>query len=167
MVKRRLPLFLVVVSLIALALAAWSAQTRRETGDAKPLPPAAAAVSPKDFVAELQESQLLALSFVFANSNDVAESAAKRLDMLEASLRDKLGTLATADASDKQRRILEQAGESLALFFEAERQTLQLKRGGKDKLAEATLYGSVAPYANELGQILRTLEIEQQREAKR
>lgn len=162
---------LAVVCLAAVAVAGWATAwppggaTPQQVVPATAVPPAALpSLSPKDFVADLKESRLVALSFIFAENDDAARKAASRLDLLEVSMRERLDALRAATSGEKQRRILDQAGESLAFFVDAEQQARRFKQAGKRELAEATLYGNVAPYATELEQILHTLEIEQRRE---
>jgi len=164
MANYRLPIILVAVTLAALSAGVLYAQSEFGASEtAAPPPVAIKIVTPKDFVSDVIDTQLFALSFIFANSKEVTANSSKKLDRLEISLRDKLDELKKEANNEKQQRILNQAGDSLDLLIDSERQARKFKSEGNDQLAEAMMYGNVVPYATELQQIFRTLEVERQR----
>lgn len=169
MVIRRIFNPLLVLFLLPLVLAFWFLAPRfnakvpeivSEETVASPKVPAV-----KDFIAELKESQLLSLSFVYATTDEHRIQAAQRLEILESQLYQNLRSQAKMASTVAQNGLAIQALESLDNYFAAIKQALQFKVDGQQEFAEATLFANVTQYENELEQTVRTLEIEKKRAA--
>ena len=121
------------------------------------------ALASSDLVSELKQSQLAAMTLVYAPSKDIAvlsqEKLATRKKQLEAALDFQLKYAST----DAQRGLVKQAKESMVNYFTSIDESAQFKLGDQQDLAEANLYANVAQYQAELESIVETLRVEKNR----
>ncbi|WP_293777196.1 Hpt domain-containing protein [uncultured Oxalicibacterium sp.] len=116
-----------------------------------------------DLVAQLKEVQLSATGIVAEPNLQIAEQNNDKLSAKKTILEKALDVqLAQADSA-AQRGLVEQAKESLELYFGAIDDTVKLKLAGKEEIAKASLFGTVVQYQLELEQIVDTLRIEKNR----
>jgi methyl-accepting chemotaxis protein len=128
------------------------------TNDAVP-----AALAAADLRADLKQLQLDLIERVSAARVGAAPQGGERLKAQQARLQAGLSALAVASPSRAEAGLLQQAAESLDHYVAAMADTVVLSGAGQHALAEASLYANVAPYQQELQQILETLLIEKRR----
>ena len=136
-----------------------AAQVRQVTQGVVP-----SALASSDLVSEVKDVQLATMTLVYAPDANMVSQAQAQLKTKEDALREALDVQAKAAASHAQRGLVTQARESLANYFSAIEQTVQMKASGKDALAQAFLFADVGEYRNELEGIVETMRIEKNRQ---
>ena len=128
------------------------------TNDAVP-----AALAAADLRADLKQLQLDLIEVVSAARSRPQPRMGEPLKARQDRLREGLSALQGASPSQAEEGLLLQAAESLDNYVAAMAETVAHGEAGRHALAEASLYANVAPYQQELQQILETLLIEKRR----
>ena len=113
--------------------------------------------------AQLKALQLAGVNLVNAGDPSIAQQTAAQLQGERAALKKLLDAQQTTADNDIQKKLVKQAQESLAAYYEALDQVAALSLGNQRVLADATLSGNAGPYVRELAQMLETLRVEKQR----
>ena len=165
-IRRHLVLLLSIVALALLGLGGsamlqfqkTSALMRSLTQGAMP-----AYLATVELGSALKSLQIDAVNLVNAPDAAVAQQSAEALSTSRQRLAALLATQRERTDTETQARIVQQAQESLAGYFEALDQVAALTLAGQKPLADATLSGNAAPALQELQQVLDTLSVEKRR----
>lgn len=158
---------LVVLSFLAIALIGGYAvlQSRENAAQVKTVTegvvPSALATS--DLVSQLKDVQLAMMSMISSPDDNLASQAKDKLQAQKQRLQAAIDLQLKQAESDTQRGLVQQAKESLGNYFASIDQTARFKLDGQKDIAEATFYGEVSMYQNELAVIIETLRIEKNR----
>lgn len=116
-----------------------------------------------DLVSQLKDVQLAAMVMVTETDNQLIAQENEKLDAKKLELEKGLLFQASQAFSQAQRGLIEQAKESLDNYFDAIDNTAKFKLAGKDALAQASFFGNVVQYQQELEGVVNTLRIEKKR----
>lgn len=116
-----------------------------------------------DLVSLAKDVQLATMALVSAPSDDIAAQLRDRLAQQKTALTEGLQHQLEAAGNDTQRGQVRQAQESLDNYFSSIEDTAKLKLAGRQALAEANLFATVAQYQREFGQIIDALRVEKTR----
>jgi methyl-accepting chemotaxis protein len=120
-------------------------------------------LSAADLSSKLKDMQIAITSIVYAPDAASATQSRERLAAGKRSLQDELQEQMTFAQSEAQRGLVDQAQESLKNYFSAIDDVAAQRSSGDKALAEALLYGTAAPYQEELQGLLDTLRVEKRR----
>jgi two-component system chemotaxis sensor kinase CheA len=116
-----------------------------------------------DLVAQLKTVQLLAMAMVIEPDAQLAVQDNDKLSVKRTALEKALDLQLKQADGNAQRGLVAQAQESLGNYFGAIDNTVKFKLGGKNEIAQATFFGNVVQYENELEGIVETLRVEKNR----
>ncbi|MGN6233811.1 MAG: ATP-binding protein [Trinickia sp.] len=166
-IRHRIMLLVLLMFAALAAIGGYATyQARRSAGQVRQVTQGVvpSALASSDLVSEVKDVQLATMTLVYAPDANMVSQAQTQLKTKEAALREALDVQAKAAASHAQRGLVTQARESLANYFSAIDQTVQMKASGKDALAQAFLFADVGEYRNELEGIVETMRIEKNRQ---
>ncbi|MCK6390209.1 MAG: methyl-accepting chemotaxis protein [Azonexus sp.] len=113
--------------------------------------------------AELKSLQIAAVTLAHTQSADLARQEHAILKQQRTALENAIAVQRPQASDETQRALLDEAGESLTLYFAAIDEMAQFASAGQPLMASAMLSGNVAPYLAEISGILETLRIEKRR----
>ena len=166
-IRHRITLLVLLMFVALAAIGGYATyQARRSAGQVRQVTQGVvpSALASSDLVSEVKDVQLATMTLVYAPDGNIVSQAQAQLKTKEAALREALDVQAKAAASHAQKGLVTQARESLANYFAAIDQTVQMKASGKDALAQALLFADVGEYRNELEGIVETMRIEKNRQ---
>lgn len=166
-IRHRITLLVLLMFVALAAIGGYATyQARRSAGEVRQVTQGVvpSALASADLVSEVKDVQLATMTLVYAPDANMVSQAQEQLKAKEAALRAALDVQANAAASHAQKGLVTQARESVANYFSAIDQTVQMKASGKDALAQAFLFADVGEYRNELEGIVETMRIEKNRQ---
>ncbi|MDR3411706.1 MAG: Hpt domain-containing protein [Formivibrio sp.] len=158
---------LVVLTFVAIAaIGGYSVlQSRNNASEVKTVTEGVvpSALAAADLVTQLKDIQLATVNLVTAPDTNIATQVKDKLIAQKTVLKESLNQQFKLASGDVQKGLLQQAREGIDDYFAAIDETTQFKLAGQTELAQATLFGSVAQYQREMGQVIDTLRIEKNR----
>lgn len=117
-----------------------------------------------DLISQIKQIQLLAMTVATETDQAILDQDTAKLQTERTTL-DKALELQLSNArTDAQRGLVIQAQDSVENYFSSINDVTNLKKAGKDEIAQALFFGNVAQYQTELSQIVDTLRVEKNRE---
>jgi len=165
-IRRHLVLLLSIVALALLGLGGTAMLQFQKTGALmRSLTQGAmpAYLATVELGSELKSLQIAAVNLVNAPDVTVAQQLTEALAANRTRLAAQLATQLDKAETTTQTKIVKQAQESLAGYYEALDQVATLSLAGQKQLADATLSGNAGPFLQELQQVLDTLSVEKRR----
>ncbi|NYI00330.1 ATP-binding protein [Cupriavidus plantarum] len=166
-IRQRIVLLIVLMCLALTAIGGYAVlQTRSSASEVKRVTEGVvpSALASADVVSLVKDVQLATMALVYAPDANLLSQAQDDLKAREAALREALGRQTANAATHAQKGLVAQAGESLANYFDAIRETAEMKAAGRDEIAQAFLFANVARYRDEMEKIVDTLRVEKNRE---
>lgn len=136
-----------------------AAQVKNVTGGVVP-----SAMATSDLISHLKEVQLTTLSLVAEPNKELVLTRKDKLVESKAKLKESIELQLKMATGEAQKGLALQLMENLSDYFGQIDNAIKFKLEGNQTMAEATFYGSVAPYQNEMGQMVETVRIEKNRE---
>ncbi len=136
-----------------------AAQVKNVTGGVVP-----SAMATSDLISYLKEVQLTTLSLVAEPNKELVLTRKDKLIESKAKLKESIELQLKMATGEAQKGLALQLMENLSDYFGQIDNAIKFKLEGNQTMAEATFYGSVAPYQNEMGQMVETVRIEKNRE---
>ncbi|AZG14047.1 ATP-binding protein [Cupriavidus pauculus] len=166
-IRQRIVLLIVLMCLALAAIGGYAVlQTRSSASEVKQVTEGVvpSALASADVVSLVKDIQLATMTLVYAPDAQLLAQAQDDLKARQAALRDALARQAGNAATHAQKGLLAQADESLTNYFDAIRETAEMKAAGRDEIAQAFLFANVARYRDEMEKIVDTLRVEKNRE---
>ena len=166
-IRQRIVLLIVLMCLALAAIGGYAVlQTRSSASEVKQVTEGVvpSALASADVVSLVKDIQLATMTLVYAPDANLLAQAQDDLKVRQAALRDALARQANSAVTHAQKGLLAQAGESLDNYFDAIRETAEMKAAGRDEIAQAFLFANVARYRDEMEKIVDTLRVEKNRE---
>lgn len=166
-IRQRIVLLIVLMCLALAAIGGYAVlQTRSSASEVKQVTEGVvpSALASADVVSLVKDIQLATMTLVYAPDANLLAQAQEDLKTKQAALRDALAKQSGSAATRAQKGLLAQADESLTNYFDAIRETAEMKASGRDEIAQAFLFANVARYRDEMEKIVDTLRIEKNRE---
>lgn len=166
-IRQRIVLLIVLMCLALTAIGGYAVlQTRSSASEVKSVTEGVvpSALASADVVSLVKDVQLATMALVYAPDANLLAQAQEDLKARQTALREALARQARDAATHAQKGLVTQADESLANYFDAIRETAEMKAGGRDEIAQAFLYANVARYRDEMEKIVDTLRVEKNRE---
>ncbi|GJG96277.1 MCP four helix bundle domain-containing protein [Cupriavidus pauculus] len=166
-IRQRIVLLIVLMCLALAAIGGYAVlQTRSSASEVKQVTEGVvpSALASADVVSLVKDIQLATMTLVYAPDANLLAQAQEDLKAKQATLRDALAKQSGSAATRAQKGLLAQADESLTNYFDAIRETAEMKAAGRDEIAQAFLFANVARYRDEMEKIVDTLRIEKNRE---
>lgn len=166
-IRQRIVLLIVLMCLALAAIGGYAVlQTRSSASEVKQVTEGVvpSALASADVVSLVKDIQLATMTLVYAPDANLLAQAQEDLKTKQAALRDALAKQSGSAATRAQKGLLAQADESLTNYFDAIRETAEMKAAGRDEIAQAFLFANVARYRDEMEKIVDTLRIEKNRE---
>lgn len=166
-IRQRIVLLIVLMCLALTAIGGYAVlQTRASASEVKRVTEGVvpSALASADVVSLVKDVQLATMALVYAPDANLLGQAQEDLKTRQAALREALARQSANAATHAQKGLMTQAGESLAHYFDAIRETAEMKAAGRDEIAQAFLFANVARYRDEMEKIVDTLRVEKNRE---
>src|SRR5690606_25705239 len=116
-----------------------------------------------DLVGQLKDVQLASLSMLNETDAQLMSQAGERLANGKNLLQQGLDFQLKHATGGAQQGLVEQSRETLDNYFAAIDSVMQFKQAGRADIAQATYFGNVVQYQNELEDIVQTLRVEKNR----
>lgn len=165
-IRHRIALLVLLSFLAILAIGGYAViESRHNAAEVKSVTDSVVptTLASADLVSLAKDVQLATMALVSAPGDDVATQLREKLTQQKAALTDGLQQQLENASNDTQRGQVKQAQESLDNYFASIDETAKLKLAGKQALAEANLFATVAQYQREFGQIIDALRVEKTR----
>jgi len=165
-IRHRIALLVVLSFLAILSIGGYAvSESRRNAAEVKSVTDSVmpSTLASADLAALAKDVQLATMALVSAPGEDLATQLREKLAQQKAALTDGLQQQLENATDDTQRGQVQQAQESLDNYFASIEETAKLKLAGKQALAEANLFATVAQYQREFGQIIDALRVEKTR----
>lgn len=166
-IRQRIVLLIVLMCLALAAIGGYAVlQTRSSASEVKQVTEGVvpSALASADVVSLVKDIQLATMTLVYAPDANLLAQAQEDLKAKQTALADALARQANSAATHAQKGLLTQANESLTNYFDAIRETAEMKAAGRDEIAQAFLFANVARYRDEMEKIVDTLRVEKNRE---
>jgi len=166
-IRQRITLLIVLMCLALAAIGGYAVmQTRSSASEVKQVTESVvpSALASADVVSMVKDVQLATMTLVYAPDANLLAQAQDELKTKESALHEALARQAGNAATHAQQGLLTQATESLDNYFDAIRETAEMKAAGRDEIAQAFLFANVARYRDEMEKIVATLRVEKNRE---
>jgi len=166
-IRQRITLLIVLMCLALAAIGGYAVmQTRSSASEVKQVTESVvpSALASADVVSMVKDVQLATMTLVYAPDANLLAQAQDELKAKESALREALARQGGNATTHAQKGLLTQASESLDNYFDAIRETAEMKAAGRDEIAQAFLFANVARYRDEMEKIVVTLRVEKNRE---
>ncbi|WP_066735861.1 ATP-binding protein [Cupriavidus sp. D384] len=166
-IRQRIVLLIVLMCLALAAIGGYAVlQTRSSASEVKQVTEGVvpSALASADIVSLVKDIQLATMTLVYAPDANLLAQAQEDLKARQTALSDALSRQANNAGTQAQKGLLTQANESLTNYFDAIRETAEMKAAGRDEIAQAFLFANVARYRDEMEKIVDTLRVEKNRE---
>jgi len=166
-IRQRIVLLIVLMCLALAAIGGYAVlQTRSSASEVKQVTEGVvpSALASADIVSLVKDIQLATMTLVYAPDANLLAQAQEDLKARQTALSDALSRQANNAGTHAQKGLLTQANESLTNYFDAIRETAEMKAAGRDEIAQAFLFANVARYRDEMEKIVDTLRVEKNRE---
>jgi two-component system chemotaxis sensor kinase CheA len=166
-IRQRIVLLIVLMCLALAAIGGYAVlQTRSSASEVKQVTEGVvpSALASADVVSLVKDIQLATMTLVYAPDANLLAQAQEDLKAKQTALGDALARQANSAVTHAQKGLLTQANESLTNYFDAIRETAEMKAAGRDEIAQAFLFANVARYRDEMEKIVDTLRVEKNRE---
>lgn len=166
-IRQRIVLLIVLMCLALTAIGGYAVlQTRSSASEVKRVTEGVvpSALASADVVSLVKDVQLATMALVYAPDANLLAQAQEDLKTRQAALREALARQSASAVTHAQKGLMTQADESLANYFDAIRETAEMKAAGRDEIAQAFLFANVARYRDEMEKIVDTLRVEKNRE---
>ncbi|PLP98900.1 ATP-binding protein [Cupriavidus pauculus] len=166
-IRQRIVLLIVLMCLALAAIGGYAVlQTRSSASEVKQVTEGVvpSALASADIVSLVKDIQLATMTLVYAPDANLLAQAQEDLKARQTALGDALARQANNAVTHAQKGLLAQANESLTNYFDAIRETAEMKAAGRDEIAQAFLFANVARYRDEMEKIVDTLRVEKNRE---
>lgn len=166
-IRQRIVLLIALMCLALAAIGGYAVmQTRSSASEVKQVTEGVvpSALASADVVSLVKDIQLATMTLVYAPDAALLAQAQEELRGRQAALRKALAQQADSAVTHAQKGLLAQADESLGNYFDAIRETAEMKAAGRDEIAQAFLFANVARYRDEMEKIVETLRVEKNRE---
>ncbi|MCG5077552.1 HAMP domain-containing protein [Paraburkholderia tagetis] len=166
-IRHRITLLIVLMFVALSAIGGYAVyQTRLSATDVHQVTQGVvpSALASADLVSLVKDVQLATMTLVYAPDATTSQLAQDELRKKQAALRAALDVQRQAAAGHAQEGLVAQARESLANYFNAIEETVNMTAAGKNALAQAYLFANVAQYRDELEGIVTTMRVEKNRQ---
>ena len=166
-IRQRIVLLIALMCLALAAIGGYAVmQTRSSASEVKQVTEGVvpSALASADVVSLVKDIQLATMTLVYAPDANLLAQAQEDLHVRQAALQKALAQQARSASTHAQKGLLAQADESLENYFDAIRETAEMKAAGRNEIAQAFLFANVARYRDEMEKIVDTLRVEKNRE---